>query len=66
MSDGAKVEKCLRKREVAEALGISERNVERLIAAGQLVKIKIGKCTRIPISSVVAFVDRRLAKGAGR
>lgn len=63
MIDAGGRERCLRKREVAEWLGCSERQVERWIAAGELMSVKLGRLRRVLESSVRVFIARREAKG---
>jgi excisionase family DNA binding protein len=43
-------------RAVAERLGICAGGVYRLIAAGRLIAVKIGRSTRIPEASVAELV----------
>ncbi len=44
---------------VAQMLDISEREVYRLIAAGELPKpVKIGRLSKLPVSDVVAYIER--------
>jgi excisionase family DNA binding protein len=48
--------------EVAVALGKSVQTVFRLLAAGELHRIKIGRDTRIPDDSVQEYLDRCAAQ----
>lgn len=44
---------------VAEMLDISEREVYRLIAAGELPKpVKIGRLSKLPLSDVLDYIER--------
>lgn len=43
-------------QEVSEVLGIGRTKVYELINSGDLHKIKIGNCTKIPVGSVRAFL----------
>ncbi|MGH7749398.1 MAG: helix-turn-helix domain-containing protein [Candidatus Dormibacteria bacterium] len=51
----------LRPDEAAEALGCSRRQVERLIAGGELVAFKIGRLTRVSVAALDEYVARRMA-----
>ncbi len=44
--------------QAADALGISERQVERLVARMQLARLKIGRSVRIELREIEAFKDR--------
>ena len=44
--------------ETAHDLCVSERTVWRLIAAGQLARVKCGRSIRITSASIRAFVER--------
>jgi excisionase family DNA binding protein len=46
--------------EVGYALGCGRSLVFRLIAAGELRTVKVGRLTRIPLGEVEEFVGRRL------
>ena len=48
----------LRTRDVAEALGVSTRTVERLATTGELKRIRIGGSTRFSAADVEALVER--------
>jgi len=43
-------------RDVANTLRVSTRTVWRLLAAGHLDRVKAGRATRVPTSSVRAFI----------
>ncbi len=45
-------------REVAEALGITERQVRRLAASGALPSVKIGKSVRLPLDRLEVLLER--------
>lgn len=51
----------LRVREVADRLGSSERHVWRLIAAGKLDTIRIGRLRRVTARSLRALFDGKAA-----
>jgi excisionase family DNA binding protein len=44
-------------RDAAARLGVSERTVDRLIAAGELVAVDIGGCARVRLTDLRAYVD---------
>lgn len=48
----------LKVHEVAERLGVHRRTVDRMIAAGELVKVKVRRGTRIPEASLMACIQR--------
>jgi hypothetical protein len=52
-----------KKQQVADHLSISVRAVERLLAAGEFVKLKVGAATRVSVKSVHEFVMRNTGKG---
>ncbi|MBO0713897.1 MAG: helix-turn-helix domain-containing protein [Acidimicrobiales bacterium] len=43
--------------EVAEILGIGRTKVFELMASGELESVAIGRCRRVPIEALEAFVD---------
>jgi excisionase family DNA binding protein len=43
--------------EAAEVLGVSSRQVERLVASGELRSVKVGGCRRIRRSDLERYVD---------
>ena len=45
----------------AGRLGVCKRSVERLIAAGQIRALKVGRSTRLSASELVRFVASRSA-----
>jgi excisionase family DNA binding protein len=47
----------LRPREAAEAVGVGRSLFYRLVKAGVIPSCKIGKCTRIPVAALKAWVD---------
>jgi excisionase family DNA binding protein len=51
------------KKQVAGYLNISVRAVERLLASGDLMKLKVGAATRVCVASLSAYVARNCAKG---
>ncbi len=44
--------------EAARLLSISPRNVIRRLGAGDLKRIKIGRSTRVLVSSIQSFIER--------
>lgn len=52
----------LKIEEAAAALGIGRSLTYRLIAAGELRRVKIGKSARIPRTEIEAFVARKNAE----
>lgn len=53
--------RCLTAEEAAEHLSVGRTTVYRLLAAGELLSITIGRSRRIPLSSIAAYVTRRIA-----
>ena len=47
-----------RVREVEQLLGVSRSTVYALMTSGQLAYVKIGRCRRIPHTSVAALLER--------
>jgi excisionase family DNA binding protein len=47
----------LKKQAVAQALDVSVRHVENLIARGELRAIKLGKCCRVRPEDLAAYLD---------
>ncbi len=59
MNTNVELEKLVGFDKVAEMLDISEREVYRLIAAGELPKpVKIGRLSKLPVSDVAAYIER--------
>lgn len=50
--------------EVADMLCVSRRTIERLIAAGELAKVKVGRTTLIPADRLSRYLERN-TEGAG-
>lgn len=48
----------LRIPEVAKRLGVSDRTVKRLLAAGHLTRVKVRGCTCITLSDLRAYMER--------
>ena len=46
--------------QAAKHLGVGRTTVYRLINTGELPSITIGRCRRIPLERIAAFVARRL------
>ena len=49
----------LSSKEVARALGISERHVKNLVYSGALLSITVGRLRRIHIGDLCAYIDKR-------
>jgi excisionase family DNA binding protein len=47
-------------REVGEALGCGKTYVYELIGRGELRAIKLGRLTRVPLSAIEEFVNRKV------
>ncbi len=47
----------LRSREAAKALGISERTLARLKAAGQLAFVRVGNSILFPVKALEAWLE---------
>jgi len=46
--------------EVAKALSVTARTVRRLIERGELPKVKVGRCVRVPALALQAWVDKQV------
>ena len=46
--------------EAAKALSVASRTVRRLIERGELPKVKVGRCVRVPALAVQAWVDKEM------
>lgn len=44
--------------EAAKRLSVSKRTVQSLLCSGQLHGVKVGRCRRIPVSELTAYVER--------
>lgn len=51
-------DRLLRVDEAAAILGISERQVRRLAATGDLDRVKLGRATRVRLSDVRRLIER--------
>ncbi len=51
-------DRLLRVDEAAAILGISERQVRRLAATGDLDRVKLGRATRVRLSDVHRLIER--------
>jgi excisionase family DNA binding protein len=51
----------LRPDEAAQALGCSRRQIERLIAEGDLLAFKIGRLTRVSVTALEEYVAGRMS-----
>lgn len=52
--------------EAADALRVSRRTIERLVAAGKLRLRKIGRSSRISEAELAEYVNREATQGANR
>ena len=48
--------------QAAEALAIGRTSVYALLNVGDLAFVKVGRCTRIPVSSVREYTERLLER----
>ncbi len=46
-------------------IGVSKSKGWELLSRGELKRVKIGRSTRIPAKSLIAFVNRKMAEGEG-
>lgn len=46
--------------EAAKALSVATRTVRRLIERGELPKVKVGRCVRVPAEALLAWVDKEV------
>jgi excisionase family DNA binding protein len=53
----------LKVEEVARILKVGRTMIYALLAAGELLPVKIGRCLRIPRSAVDALIARKLKEG---
>jgi excisionase family DNA binding protein len=53
-----RLEQLLRKREVAELLGVSDRTVNRLAERGELEVVRIGRGARFRPADVRSLIER--------
>ena len=51
----------MKKHAVAQALDVSVRHVENLIARGELRAIKLGKCCRVRPADLAEYLERMAA-----
>lgn len=49
----------LRMRQVADALGVSEMTIRRLIRRGELPAVRVGIQLRVPRADVLAYLTRQ-------
>jgi len=56
-------ERLLTKGEAADLLGVSTRTVDKLVHAGEITSLKIGRARRIPRKALLAYIR---AKTNGR
>jgi len=49
----------LSRREAADALAVSVDTLARLVAAGELSAVRIGRCVLVPREDVLALIERR-------
>jgi excisionase family DNA binding protein len=55
----------LRPRQAAKVLGISERHLWALTAAGQIPHTKLGRATLYPVAALKRWLDEQTSKGVG-
>ena len=55
----------LRTKEAAAALGISERTLQELTAAGEVPVVKIGRANLYPVKELTAWLSSRANKPSG-
>ena len=48
--------------EAAEALGVSRARMYELLASGEIPSVKVGNVKRVPVASLNAWLERRLAE----
>lgn len=53
----------LKPEEAARELGISRSKLFDLLATGEIGSIKIGRCRRIPSSSLDSYIKSRIGQG---
>jgi excisionase family DNA binding protein len=52
--------------EAAKALSVATRTVRRLMERGELPKVKIGRCVRVPAEALQAWVDKEVMHAHNR
>jgi excisionase family DNA binding protein len=55
----------LRPRQAAKVLGISERKLWSLKAAGEIPFIQLGRATLYPVAALKRWLDEQTSKGVG-
>ena len=50
------LKKLISKKDAADVYGVSIRTIERMLASGQLTKIKIRGCVRVKLSEIRALL----------
>jgi excisionase family DNA binding protein len=50
-------------QEVADELGVTEKMVRRLLASGQLKKMKVGRLVRIHVDDLSAYIAKARNEG---
>lgn len=49
--------------QAAESLGVGRSTVYDLMSTGQLESVKLGRCRRVPVDAVAAYVERLRGTG---
>ena len=52
--------------EAAERLGLGRTLVYRLVLCGDIKSVTVGRCRRVPVEALEAFVQERLAESNPR
>lgn len=53
-------------KQAAGIFGVSTRMIQKLVATNQIVAYKVGRCVRIPESSLEDYIQRNRMKGASQ
>ncbi|MDD5092829.1 MAG: helix-turn-helix domain-containing protein [Dehalococcoidia bacterium] len=53
----------LRPLEAAEALGIGRTKMYELLASGELPKVQIGRCIRVPVHGLKQWAEKQTIVG---
>lgn len=55
----------LRRREVAELLGVSPKTIDRLIREGALEVVRVRRSARVALAALERFIEERRSQGPG-
>lgn len=58
------MDKYLTTQQVADVFGVSKRLIQKLIAAGEISAIKVGRCLRISQSSLEEYAKRNQVRSS--